>query len=381
LTATPQLIATAAKGTEDLCAAELRALRLHGIHQNSGAVAFRATLLEGLSACLQLRTALRVLLPIAQVPAPDADGLYESLRSLPWTDHLNLSRTFAIEVSGQSPNLTHSLFAAQRAKDAIADTFRQKLGGRPSVDTARPDVRVVLHLRDGKADVSVDLAGDSLHKRGYRRAPHPASLKETLAASLLLASGYDGESPFLDPMCGAGTIAIEAALIAERRAPNVDRKLSAERWPSFTPELAKRLDEVRAELRSRVRPAPAPVLASDRDPEAVAATRSNVRSARVQVQVAEADAREVAPLSPPGLVLCNPPYGGRVGGGGGKKQLKSFYHALGEHFHRFAGHTVGVLAGASEFESAFGLRPRSRRKLFNGPLPCELLLYSMPRAR
>jgi 23S rRNA (guanine2445-N2)-methyltransferase / 23S rRNA (guanine2069-N7)-methyltransferase len=373
----PPLIATAAKGTEDLCAKELKALKLHGIHENQGAVAFRATLLEGLSACLQLRTALRVLMPLAQLPAPDADGLYESLRTVPWTEHLSLSRTFAIEVTGKSPGLPHSLFAAQRAKDAIADTFRQKLGGRPSVDTARPDVRVVVHLHDGKADLSLDLAGESLHRRGYRRAPHPASLKETLAASLLLASGYDGELPLLDPMCGAGTIAIEAALIAERRAPNVDRPLGAERWPSFTPELAKQLAEVRAELRAKVRRAPAPILASDRDPEAVAASRSNARAARVQIQVAEIDAREVPALSPPGLVLCNPPYGGRVGGGGGKKQLKSFYHALGEHFRGFAGHTVGFLAGASEFESAFGLRPRSRRKLFNGPLPCELLLYEI----
>jgi 23S rRNA (guanine2445-N2)-methyltransferase / 23S rRNA (guanine2069-N7)-methyltransferase len=373
----PQLIATAAKGTEDLCAAELRALKFHGVHEQRGAVAFRATLLEGLAACLQLRTALRVLFPLGRVPAPNADGLYESLRKLDWTEHLSLTRTFAIEVSGQSEGLTHALYVAQRAKDAIADTFRERLGGRPSVDTAKPDVRIVLHLHRGEADVSLDLAGESLHRRGYRRAPNPASLKETLAAALLLASGYDGERPLLDPMCGAGTLAIEGALIAEHRAPNVDRALGAERWPSFTPDLAKALSEIRAALRARVRRAPAPILASDRDPEAVAAARANARGARVQVQVSEADAREIAPLSPPGLVLCNPPYGGRVGGGGGKKQLKSFYHALGEHFRGFHGHTVGFLAGAAEFESAFGLRPRSRRKLFNGPLPCELLLYEI----
>ena len=372
------LIATAALGTEDLCAAELRALGLPSVRVLKGAVEFKGTLLEGLKACLALRTAMRVLLPLAQVAAPDADGLYAGLTALPWQDHLSLRSTFAIDVTGESEGLTHSLFVAQRAKDAIVDALRARLGGRPSVDRAQPDVRVVLHLHRDRADVSLDLAGDSLHRRGYRRARHAAQLKETLAASVLLAAGYTGERPLCDPMCGSGTLAIEAALISQNRAPNLERHFGCERWPSFTDSQRDSLALLRAELRAAVRPQAAPIVASDWDPEAVEATRSNARAAGVRVEVREADAREIEPLVPPGLVVANPPYGGRIGGGGGKKQLKSFYHALGERWKTLAGHEIAVLSGAPEFESAFGMRPRSRRALFNGPLRCELLVYRVP---
>jgi len=372
------LIATVALGTEDLCAAELRALDLPSIRILKGAVEFKGTLLEGLGACMSLRTAMRVLLPLASVPAPSADGLYEALKGLPWQDHLTLRSTFAIDVSGESEGLTHSLFVAQRAKDAIVDAMRERLGGRPSVDRAQPDVRVVLHLHRGQADVSLDLAGDSLHRRGYRRGQHAAQLKETLAAAVLLAAGYTGDQPLCDPMCGSGTLAIEAALISQNRPPNLERRFGCERWPSFGESQRESLDLLRAELRSRLRRQPAPIVACDWDSEAVEATRSNARAAGVKLEIREADARELAPLSPPGLVVANPPYGGRIGGGGGKKQLKSFYHALGERWKTLAGHDLAVLSGAPEFESAFGMRPRARRALFNGPLRCELLQYRVP---
>src|ERR1700722_12203214 len=227
------LIATAALGTEDLCAAELRALGLPSVRILKGAVEFKGTLIEGLKACLSLRTAMRVLLPLATVAAPSADGLYEGLIGLPWQDHLSLRSTFAIDVSGESEGLTHSLFVAQKAKDAIVDVLRERLGGRPSVDRAQPDVRVVLHLHRGQADLSLDLAGDSLHRRGYRRAQHSAQLKETLAASVLLAAGYTGEQPLCDPMCGSGTLAIEAALLSLDWPPKLDRRFGCGRGASF----------------------------------------------------------------------------------------------------------------------------------------------------
>ena len=370
-----RLIATVALGTEDLCANELRALGLPGVRQLKGAVEFRGQLIEGLHACLSLRTAMRVLLPLAQVPAPDATGLYEGLRTIAWTEHLNLRTTFAIDVSGETENLTHSLFVAQKAKDAIVDTLREKLGGRPSVDRSHPDVRVVLHLHKGQADVSLDLAGDSLHRRGYRRGQHPAQLKETLAAAVLLAVGYGGEGTLCDPMCGSGTLAIEAGFLAQNRPPNLEREFGCERWPSFGESQREALADLRSRLRSELRPQTAIIIASDRDPEATEATKINARAAGVRVLVREADARELSPLSPPGLIVVNPPYGGRIGGGGGKKQLKSFYHALGARWRLLAGHEIAVLSGAPEFESAFGMKPRHRRVLYNGPLKCELLTY------
>ena len=294
-----------------------------------------------------------------------------------WQDHLALSRTFAIEVSGQSPGLTHSLFATQRAKDAVVDTLRERLGGRPSVDTSAPDVRIVLHLHAGKVDVSLDLAGESLHRRGYRQASHPAALKETLAAVVVLASGYAGDDPFLDPLCGSGTIAIEAALLAEGRAPNADRNFGAERWPAFDDHSRHWLGELRKDVRARRHVARWPVVASDHDPEAVATARRNAKAAGVKVEVREADARTVSRSEGAGHLVSNPPYGGHVGGGGGKKQLKSFYHALGDHYRGFAGYTLAFLAGAPEFESAFGSKPKTRKPLFNGPLRCELLIYKV----
>ena len=374
-----KLIATVTRGTEDLCAAELKALGYQGIRQRAGAIEFRGSLGDALRACLELRTAMRVLLPLARFAAPGPDGLYEGLRTIPWADRITLAQTFAIEVSGESEGLTHSLFVAQKSKDAIVDTLREKLGGRPNVNLRDPDVRVVVHLSEGQADVSLDVAGDSLHRRGWRVQPHPASLKETLAAAILLAAGYDGERPLRDPMCGAGTLAIEAALIAEGRAPNLRRRFGAERWPGFSAADREALRDLRAEAEARVRPARAPILASDRDPEAILAAKANAARAGVKIEFSEVDAREVAPLDPPGLLVANPPYGSRVGGTGGGKQLKTFFHALGERYRTFDGHTLAFLSGASAFESAFGMRPSSRRRLFNGPIPCELLVYRVGR--
>ncbi len=372
---TLRLVATASRGTEPLCAGELRALGLDHVRERVGAVEFSGTLAEALRACVELRTAMRVLLPLGRVAAPGPEGLYESLRALPWHDRLDLRRTFAIEVTGQSEGLTHSLFVAQKAKDAIVDALRARWGARPDVSPKDPDVRIVIHLHAGQADVSLDVAGQSLHRRGWRARPHPASLKETLAAALLLGAGYTGEGPLVDPMCGAGTIAIEAALIAARRAPNAERQFGAERWPSFGEAERRILVGLRAEARARERKDPPLIRASDRDEEAVASARENARRARVKLELSVADARELAPLSPPGFVLSNPPYGARSGAGGGQKQLKTYFHALGERYRALGGHTLAFLAGAPAFESAFGLRPVARRKLWNGPIECELLVY------
>jgi len=370
-----RLVATAARGTEDLLAAELRALGMAQVRVVRGAVTFEGTLADALRACVELRTAMRVLLSLADVAAPGADGLYESLRALPWRDHLDLRHTFAIEVSGTSEGLTHSLFVAQKAKDAIADSLRAALGARPDVNTRDPDVAVVLHLHRGRAEVSLDVAGDSLHRRGWRTAPHRASLKETLAAAVVLAAGYAGETPLCDPMCGAGTIAIEAALLAEGRAPNARRRFGAERWPAFGAVERRELAELRAAALSRARRDRPPIFASDRDPEAVAATRENAKRAGVALELSEADVRERPPPAAVGFLVSNPPYGGREGGGGGGKQLKSFFHALGLASRGWHGWTLAFLAGAASFESAFGMRPAGRRRLYNGPIPCELLTY------
>ncbi len=370
-----RLIATAAFGTEDLLAAELSELGLAGVRRRRGAVEFRGTLVDALRACIHVRTAMRVLRSLGEVEAAGPDSLYESLRSLPWAEHLDLTHSFAVEVSGQTEGLTHSLYAAQKAKDAIVDSLRAVLGGRPDVNVREPDVRIVLHLRAGRAEVSLDVAGESLHRRGWRSRPHPASLKETLAAAVVLGSGWRGELPLVDPMCGAGTIAIEAALLAAGRPPNARRRFGAERWPGFGATDRRALASLRAEALARPPREHPPIRACDRDPEAVEAARENARQAGVQLDLSVADARELGPSYPPGYVVTNPPYGGHAGGGGGQKQLKTFFHALGRNARGLSGHTLAFLTGSPAFESAFGMRPVGRRKLFNGPIPAQLLVY------
>jgi putative N6-adenine-specific DNA methylase len=226
----------------------------------------------------------------------------------------------------------------------------------------------------------VDLAGDLLSNRGYRVRTVEAPLRESLAAAVVLLSGWEGRTPLHDPVCGSGTLAIEAALFAAARAPGERRTLASEKWPRTAAEDARALRRIRAELRERAAGRAAeglpPILASDRDPEAVAATRENARAAGVEVRVAEADARAIGPLSPPGQLLLNVPYGERLEAGG-RKQLKTFYHQLGAAFRRLPGHRAAVLSGSEDFESAFGMRPRARHQLWNGPLRSTLRLYEV----
>lgn len=367
------LFATASAGTEDLLAAELQALGIYGIRPGHGGVRFAGGLEAGLRACLWSRVAMRVLLPLSSFPAADEKQLYEGARAVRWTDYLTIRTTFAVDATGTTPELRHTHFTGLRIKDAIVDTFRDATGARPDVDARDPAVRVVAHLSRGRCDLSLDLAGDALFKRGYRQVPTKASLKETLAAAVLLAAGYDGSRSLIDPMCGSGTIALEAALLAHRRAPGLGRTFAVERWPTYDATMQKLLRDLREEARAGERREAPPILARDRDPEAVAATRENVARLGLPVRVEEGDARELTPLEPNGWVVANPPYGERLAPG--RKNLKTFFWQLGQAWRRLPGHHLAVLAGGPEFESAFGLRPVSRRKLWNGPIECELLNY------
>jgi len=256
----------------------------------------------------------------------------------------------------------------QRIKDAVVDALRDKAGFRPDVNPRAPDVLIVAHLGKGVCSISFDMAGDLLSNRGYRVRTVEAPLRESLAAAVVLLSGWDGRTPLHDPVCGSGTLAIEAALFASRKAPNAGRKLACESWPrtSDAPLLAR----LRRELQERA-VQPPPILASDRDADAVEATQTNVRAAGVDVRVFQADAREIQPLDPPGQLLLNVPYGERLEAGG-RKQLKTFYHQLGKSLRGLEGHRAAILSGSEDFESAFGVRPRTRHVVWNGPLKCVL---------
>ncbi|MDY7229222.1 THUMP domain-containing class I SAM-dependent RNA methyltransferase [Hyalangium rubrum] len=371
------LFATTARGTEDLLAEELRDLGARRIRQDRGGVRFMASLDEALRVCLWSRIAMRVLYPLGEFEAHGADGLYEAAASVPWEEHLTPDHTFAVEATLKDSEHSHSGFVALKVKDALVDRMRGTMGARPDVNTRTPDISVVAHLAREKLSLSLDLCGDPLNRRGYRVRPTPAPLKETLAAALLRAAGYNGNEALVDPMCGSGTLLIEAGFIARNRAPGIGRSFAVERWPHLGARAKELLEDLRADARRNERKVHVPLQGFDKDPEALEAARRNVKAARLseEIQVAEGDATKPLPLPEGGgLLITNPPYGERIGTGG-QKGMKSFYFKLGENIRALDGWRVYVLSGNPAFESAFHARPVSRRDVWNGPIPCTLLGY------
>jgi len=369
--------ATAAKGTEGALRDELKALRLPSVRADRGGVHFGGTLADGMKACLWSRIAMRVLLNLGSFEARGEAGLYDAVFAVPWEDHLTPRHTFAVHATVRSSELTHSHYVALRAKDAIVDRLRDRTGARPSVDTQRPDVHVVVHLARDKAEIALDLSSEPLHRRGWRVEAGEAPLRETLAAAVLALGGYDPQKPFLDPMCGSGTFAIEAALVARRIAPGRGRHFGFMRWPGFGDAEAATFRALQEEAKALALPkAPAPILARDRFEEPLEFTHRNAERAGVRgsLELDLRDARDLAPLPEACQLFVNPPYGERIGGK--RLQLEGLYRGFGEAYAPFAAeHPLVVLSGTPLFDRAFGLRPRWEHTLFNGPLEARLLRY------
>ncbi len=369
--------ATAAKGTEGALRDELRGLRLPGVRADRGGVHFRGSLADGMKACLWSRIAMRILLSLGSYEAKGADGLYDAVASVPWEDHLSPRHTFSIHASVRSSELTHSHFVALRTKDAIVDRMRERTGARPSVDTAKPDVHVIVHLVKDRAELALDLSGEPLHRRGWRIEAKEAPLRETLAAAILALGYYDPKKPFLDPMCGSGTLAIEAALIARNIAPGRGRHFGFMRWPSFGDEEAKTFRDLQEAAKAVALPkAPAPIIARDRFDEPLEVTHRNAERAGVRnsLELAQQDARDLVPVPPECQIFVNPPYGERLGGK--RLQLEGLYRGFGEAYAPFEDAIpLIVLSGSPLFERAFGHRVHWRHPLFNGPIETHLLRY------
>ncbi len=375
-----RLVATCARGTEGAVRTELASLGMRHLRGSRGAVTFVGSMEHGMRACLWSRTAMRVLAPLSAFPCPDAAALYEGVRAVDWTEWLNVKTTLAVDATGTAPGLHHTGFVALKVKDGVVDSLRDALGGRPDVDTRDPDVRIVVHLSRGQAELSLDLSGTPLYRRGYRNTVKDAPLKETLAASLLALGEAALDRPFLDPLCGSGTLAIEHALAARRIAPGLGRAFGFQRWPRYRGEWQSAWDSMKEEARTMALPrAPAPIRASDRDEEAIDAARRNARAAGVEadVEIALAEARTVEPFGDgPGTLCTNPPYGERIGGQ--PLQLAGFYRGLSETFRRFHGWKVLVLSGNPLLERSLGLRPEWTHRLWNGPLEVNLVRYRVP---
>ncbi len=369
--------ATCTRGLEGVLAAELAGLGIAGGQPGRGVVRFAGGPREVAAANLWLRSAMRVLVEGAAGAAGSRQELYGLAASVAWEEWVERGQTIAVAAAGQGAAFASTAFATLVVKDAVVDRLRARLGWRPDVDKSNPDVRIWVHLAGREAAVGLDSTGEPLSHRGYRPRGGPAPLAESLAAGALLLAGYDGSQPFLDPMCGTGTIAIEAALIASRRAPGLGRRFACERWRRAG---AVPLAAERAHAQDARRRPPAAVRAGDCDPRACAAARANAAAAGVGdlVEVLRADATRLAPVSPGTLVVTNPPYGVRIGAGA---DLHALYRGLGESLREAAaGCTAWLLAGDPELLKAVPMRPGRRIVLFNGAIECRLVRYDIRSA-
>ncbi len=379
-----EFFAACPRHVPDLLAGELRVLGLNVTREHPAGVSFTGPLRDGYLACLASRTASRVLLVLGTVPVDTPEAMYEAIRAMPWEDHLAPDGTLAIDVVGQGPAwLRHSQFAAQKAKDAIVDRFRERSGARPSVDLGSPDLRLNLSFMRQRASLAIDLSGEPLHRRGYRQSGVEAPLKENLAAALLLRCGWPAIAAegggFADPMCGSGTLVIEAALMAADIAPGLlRRRFGFERWRQHRPGIWQ---ELRAEALARRRPeavGPGRFRGYDRDQGAIRAALANSGRCGVGDQIVF-ERRELAQCpragEPQGLVLVNPPYGARLED---VASLEPTYALLGAKLMEcFPGWEAGVLTGHPPLGRALRLRAYRSHTFFNGPIECRLLRFEL----
>lgn len=370
-----RFFATTSRGIEPLLADELRALDVGDLRLETGGVGFTADLTLLCRSLLRLRTANRVLLEVGDFICDDADTLYRGVREIPWPDFITPAMTLAVHCTLKDSAIKHSGFAALKAKDAIVDAVRDVCGERPSINVKEPDLPVQLYLRDNRCRVYLDTAGLSLDHRGYRIDRGEAPLREHLAAAIVLMSRWQPDQPLYDPFCGSGTLLAEAAMIAANFSPGLLRQdFSFLRWPGV--DRCTWQKEVTA-ARAEVREITVPLVGSDSSSAALRYAQANLSrlgfDSRVILQ--EKLFEEFSPSFGKGVVLCNPPYGERMGD---EAELQTLYRQIGDVFKkRCAGCRAFVLTRQGLLAKAVGLRPSRRLPLWNGPLECRLLEFEL----
>lgn len=372
--------ATCGFGLEPLVSEEIASFGGEQIDAHPGAVTWSGHLESGYRACLWSRFASRILLELARFDAPNPDALYAHAGNILWDEHFTAQQTFAVHTTLVNAALTHSQFASLRIKDAIVDQFRKRFGKRPDVNAFAPDIRLNLHVQGTGASLSLDLSGESLHRRGYRTGSGEAPLKETLAAAIVRLSGWldrrQAEPILLDPMCGGGTLLIEAALMLSDSAPGLLRKtFGFMAWNKHDPLLWERLVQEALDREGRSLPETWPqFIGYDADPKVVAAARKNVIAAGLR-DVIVIKQRQLARLQSPGprgCLLTNPPYGERLSE---KEAVKYLYRCLGRVFRsQFSGWTLGFFTANPDLAEMTGMQWQERHRLFNGPIKCQLLV-------
>ena len=369
-----ELIAKTFQGLEEVLAKELTELGADDIQIGRRMVSFTGDKAMMYRANFHLRTAIRVLKPILHFNAKDADEIYDIVKTrIKWEDYMTVNTSFAVDSVVYSDEFRHSKFVAYRVKDAIADYFREKEGKRPSVQVANPDITLHIHIAQEKCTLSLDSSGESLHRRGYRQEAVEAPLNEVLAAGMLLQTGWKGETDFVDPMCGSGTLPIEAALIARNIAPGVFRKEFAfEKWADFDQELFDEIyndDSAEREFEHHI-------YGYDIDWKAVNIATNNVRAAGLSkdITIEHRDMADFTEMEGPALMVTNPPYGERIT----TDDLLGLYRTIGERLkHAFKGNDAWVLSYRKECFDKIGLKASVIIPLYNGALPCEMRKYEL----
>lgn len=367
------MIAKTFMGLENVLARELTEIGAKNVQIGRRMVSFTGDKEMMYRANFQLHTAIRILKPIKRFKARSADEVYEGIKSVDWSDYLSERQTFSVDSVVYSEEFRNSRFVTYKVKDAIVDQFLEKGGRRPNISVSNPDLRLNIHIAENNVTLSLDSSGESLHRRGYRQESVEAPLNEVLAAGMILMTGWKGETDFIDPMCGSGTILIEAALIAQNMAPGVFRKEYAfEKWADFDKDL---FDEIYNDD-SKEREFNHKIYGYDVDIKAVNTARMNAKAAGLTkcIEVNCADFKDFEKPEEPAIIVCNPPYGERIS----TPNLLNTYKMIGERLkHQFQGNDAWILSYREECFEAIGLKPSLKVPLYNGSLECEFRKYSI----
>jgi len=368
-----EIIAKTFMGLEPVLAKELTQLGANDVQIGRRMVSFKGDKELLYRANFQLHTAIRILKPIKHFKALSADDVYEGVKDIDWSEHIGIDKTFAVDSVVFSEEFRHSKFVAYKVKDAIVDQFREKTGQRPNISISNPDIRLHIHIAEDQCTLCLDSSGESLHRRGYRQESVEAPLNEVLAAGMILMTGWHGETDFIDPMCGSGTLLIEAALIARNMAPGLFRKEYAfEKWPDFDRELFDKIyndDSQEREFNHHI-------YGYDVDIKAVNTARLNVKAAGLtsDITIEEQDFKNFTQPKNKSIMVTNPPYGERIS----TNDLLGTYKMIGERLkHQFIGNEAWVLSYREECFAQIGLKPSIKIPVFNGSLECEFRKYQM----
>ena len=369
-----KMVAKTLFGFEELLAKELTQLGAQAVKVGVRHVSYLGDKGFMYKANMGLRTAIKILKPIATFKVINETELYNKINALPWEDYLKSDGTLAVGATLNGDTFTHSQYVALKTKDAIVDRFRDKTGERPNVDLRFPDLKIDIHIDPHFCTVSLDSSGESLHKRGYKIATNIAPINEVLAAGLVMLSGWDGQSDFMDPMCGSGTVLVEAAMIACNIPPNLMRnEFGFERWEDWDVDLFEKIEE---SLLSKTRDFHHKIMGFDKSPSAVEKAIQNVENAKLDdfIYIKHEDFFKTQKGGDAHLhMVFNPPYGERL-----DIEMESFYGSIGSTLkHKYPGTNAWMISSNMEALKHIGLRPSRKIKLFNAKLESKFVKYEM----